>query len=461
MKILIIDDEKLALSSVKRLLKHKGIRNVTLCDNGEDGLIQMEQSFYDIVLLDLIMPGIGGIEILEIARSKYPLTEFIVLTALDEVDSSVKAIRLGAYDYLVKPVENQRLLLTIQRAYERQCMLASVKAGMNRVALSKVPDAFSHVITQSPKMLDLLTYANIMARSNQHVLITGESGTGKELLAQGIHKASIQKEGPFIPINMATLPESLFESQLFGHRKGAFTGAVTSHKGFFEQANSGTLFLDEIGELPLQLQPKLLRVLEEKQIYRLGETQPISINVRVIAATNKDLDQASNEGGFRLDLLYRLNSVHIAIPPLSQRKEDISLLVNHFIQRLTPDSETVPNIAPETIQYLCDCNFKGNVRELRQIIQKAIFICKGEEILPSHLDSSITPSADPFRRTLCSLKDNENAHVVYVLKQVRGDKHAAARILGVTVRHVQRKCSSLKSLPEWKQQLNDIYVAKA
>lgn len=455
MKVLIVDDEKQALTSVQRLLKRRGIRDVMLCDNGAEAVDLIDRNRFDVVLLDLLMPEMSGIDVLEAAKPRHPDTEFIVLTALDEVDSSVKAIRLGAYDYLVKPVANERLLLSLQRAYERKGMLAGMKAGMTDGAGDGIPGAFVDVVTRSSRMKELLTFADIMARSSQHVLISGESGTGKELVAEGIHRASPLKDGPFIAINVASLPESLFESQLFGHRKGAFTGASCDHRGFFEQAHNGTLFLDEIGELPLHLQPKLLRVLEEKQVLRLGETRPVQVNVRIVSATNKNLDDACHEGRFRLDLLYRLKSVHITLPPLAERTEDIPLLVQHFLKNGPQAGDSPCSIAPDALDILARRAYPGNIRELRQVVENACVLSRGETITPVHLDvgSDIT---DPFARTLCSLKDNEDAHVVYVLEKVGGDRKAAALILGITVRQVQRKIVRLREKPQWRKRIDDL-----
>jgi len=255
------------------------------------------------VLLDLLMPEVDGLQVLESTRPYRPHTEFVILTAIDDIPTTVKAIRLGAYDYLVKPVDNDLLFLAIKRAYEHRGLLIglSVTAGDDK---GEVPDAFSETITQSPQMRSLLSYAQVMAGSGNPVMITGESGTGKELVARSIHRAGPMPKGPFIAVNVSAIPATMFESQFFGHAKGAFTGAETPHRGYFEQADGGTLFLDEIGELPIALQAKLLRVLEEKSFYPLGAAKPIWVDVRVVSASNKNLDKACQEGNFRLDLLY-------------------------------------------------------------------------------------------------------------------------------------------------------------
>ena len=264
MRILIVDDEEIALTSVRRILKRRGLRDVEACDGGKDAIARIKEEDFDLVLLDLLMPEVDGLQVLEATKPFKPDTEFIILTAVDDTQAAVKAVRLGAYDYLVKPVDNERLLLTIDKAYERKGLLsglAGVRSGKDATA---IPEAFSGIVTRSARVMELLSYSLIMARSGNPILITGESGVGKELLAHGIHRAGPSPDGPFIPVNVSSIPETLFESQVFGHVRGAFTGADRDYPGLFEQAHGGTLFFDEIGELPLNLQAKLLRVLEDK-----------------------------------------------------------------------------------------------------------------------------------------------------------------------------------------------------
>ena len=269
MKILIVDDEEVSLSSVKRILKWRGIKNVEICDNGRDAVKKIRSGNFDIVLLDLLMPDVDGMQVLESTKPFCPQTEFIILTAVDDIQTTVRAMRQGAYDYLVKPVDNELLVLSIERAYERKGLLAglSVNAGYES---TDTPTAFADTITQDKQMKALISYAQVMARSGNPVLITGESGTGKELMARGIHRAGPAPSGPFVAVNVSAIPATMFESQFFGHTKGAFTGADASHAGFFEQADGGTLFLDEVGELPIGLQSKLLRVLEDKTFNASG-----------------------------------------------------------------------------------------------------------------------------------------------------------------------------------------------
>jgi DNA-binding NtrC family response regulator len=455
MRILIVDDEEVALNSIKRLLKWRGIRNVDTCSNGRDAIAKIKETDFDIVLLDLLMPDVDGLHVLEAVRSYRPHTEFIILTAIDDIPTTVKAIRLGAYDYLVKPVDNDLLLLAIKRAYEHRGLLIglSTSAGESK---SKVPGAFAEIITQCPQMCSILSYAQIMAGGGNPIMITGESGTGKELVAKGIHQAGPMPKGPFVAVNVSAIPSSMFESQFFGHAKGAFTGADTPHLGYFEQANGGTLFLDEIVELPLALQTKLLRVLEDKSFYPLGASKPVWVDVRIISACNSNIEKACQEGNFRLDLLYRLKSVHIHLPPLRERAGDISSLALHFLRKSCDNyRKDIAGFSPEAMDLLNSRDYPGNVRELSQIIDNAVLLADSDSILPGHLGMTST-NKSPLSRQLCTLKENDEAHLVYVLKNVSGDRGRAAQIMGITIRQLQRKIAAMKKNPQWGKILSDI-----
>ena len=455
MRILIVDDEEVALNSIKRLLKWRGIRSVDTCQSGKDAITKIKETEFDIVLLDLLMPEIDGLQVLESTKPYRPHTEFIILTAIDDIPTTVKAIRLGAYDYLVKPVENDLLFLAIKRAYERRGLLIglSATAGYSK---SSVPNAFAEIVTQCPRMCSLLSYAQVMAAGGNPIMITGESGTGKELVAKGIHQAGPMPQGPFIAVNVSAIPASMFESQFFGHAKGAFTGADAPHRGFFEQADGGTLFLDEIGELPVGLQSKLLRVLEEKSFYPLGSSKPVWVDVRVISASNRDIEQACQEGHFRLDLLYRLKSIHIHLPPLSEREGDIPLLALHFLRKSCENhKKEITGFSAEAMDLLNSRNYPGNVRELSQMIDNAVLLADSSMILPSHLGITAKPQST-LSRQLCTLKENDEAHLIYVLKNVSGDRSRAAQILGITVRQLQRKIAAMKKNPQWDVLLRDI-----
>ena len=456
MRLLVVDDEQVALTSVKRLLKRNGFKDVEICAHGKDAVARIKEGDFDIVLLDLLMPEVDGLAVLKATKPYNPDTEFIILTAMDDVSSAVKAIRLGAYDYLVKPVDNERLILSIERAYERRGLLAGLAGSRTGSGGAEIPEAFSDTLTRSPRMKQLLSYAQVMAGSGNPVLITGESGTGKELLAGGIHRAGPSSNGPFIAVNVSSIPETLFESHLFGHIKGAFTGADKDYPGLFEQADGGTLFLDEIGELPLNLQAKLLRVLEEKFVVRLGETRPIPVAVRIVSATNKDLDKACQKGEFRLDLMYRLKSAHIRLPPLREREEDIPLIAYHFLKKASVHyGKDVADFSPEAIDVLARREFRGNIRELAQLVENAVLFAESSVILPRHLREE-GPCIPSLGRRLQSLKENDETHVAYVLTHSKGDRKETARILGITVRQLQRKLARMKKNPRWKSILGDI-----
>jgi DNA-binding NtrC family response regulator len=453
MKILIVDDEEISLSSVSRLLRWRGIRDVEVCDNGKDAIRKIRETEFDIVLLDLLMPDVDGLQVLESAKPYRPHTEFVILTAVDDIPTTVKAIRLGAYDYLVKPVDNDLLFLAIERAYERRGLLIGLSVSARDTNLD-VPDAFSEIITRCPRMLSLLSYAQVMAGSGNPVMITGESGTGKELVAQGIHRAGPAPKGPFVAVNVSAIPATMFESQFFGHAKGAFTGAESPYRGYFEQADGGTLFLDEIGELPVSLQAKLLRVLEEKTFFPLGMTKPIRVDVRVVSASNRNIDKACQEGNFRLDLLYRLKSVHIHLPPLRERVGDIPVLASHFLMKASErHNKNIQGFHPEAMDILSRRDYPGNIRELSQIVENAALLTDSNLIYPQYLGASALPPSHSTRQ-LCTLKENDEAHVAYVLSHNPDDRKEAARILGITLRQLQRKVARMKHDPHWAGMLD-------
>ena len=454
MNILIVDDEEIALTSVQRLLKWRGLRDVDICDNGREAILRIREKDYDIVLLDLLMPETDGMQVLEATKPFKPWTEFIILTAVDDIPVTVRAIRLGAYDYLVKPVDNELLFLTIERAYERKGLLKGLSAG-SRTYAGETPGAFAEIITQCPLMKSLLAYAQVMARSGNPVLITGESGTGKELVARGIHRAGPAPNGPFIAVNVSAIPNTMFETQFFGHVRGAFTGAEANYRGFYEQADGGTLFLDEIGELPAGLQAKLLRVLEEKSFTPLGGSKAIQVDVRVMSATNMDLDRACQEGRFRLDLLYRLQSAHVHIPPLREREGDIALLANHFLREANNrHGKEVTGFSPEAMDVLTRREYRGNVRELAQVVENSVLLCEREIILPHHLGRQPTRQS-LFARRLCSLKENDEIQVAYVLMNTGPDRRQAAAVLGITVRQLQRKLAQMREDPYWREVMGE------
>ena len=446
MKILIVDDEDMSLSSVKRILKWRGIKNVEVCDNGREAIKRIRQENFDIVLLDLLMPDVDGMQVLESTKPFCPWTEFIILTAVDDIQTTVRAMRQGAYDYLVKPVDNELLFLSIERAYERKGLLAGLSISASCEAMD-IPTAFADMITQDKQVKALISYAQVMARSGNPILITGESGTGKELMARGIHRAGPAPAGPFVAVNVSAIPATMFESQFFGHARGAFTGAESAHAGFFEQADGGTLFLDEIGELPIGLQSKLLRVLEDKTFTPLGAKSPVRVDIRLISATNTNLEAACQEGKFRIDLMYRLKSAYVCLPPLRERRGDIALLAAHFLQKACLRHEkSIHGFSPEAMQRLTHKDYPGNIRELSQMVENAVLLACGSVILPAQLGGNGAPDAQPSlsSRSLCTLKENGTAHMLFVLNATGGNRRETARILGITLRQLQRKLAEMK-----------------
>ncbi|MBU0681994.1 MAG: sigma-54 dependent transcriptional regulator [Proteobacteria bacterium] len=455
MRILIVDDEQLALSSLQRLLRRRGYRDVQTCEHAPVAVALIKEKNFDLVLLDLLMPEMDGLQVLEAVKAYAPRTEFIMLTAVDDVSTVVKALRLGAYDYLVKPVDHERLVLVLEHAFERLGLLAGQAGGSSgkKVELSV---AFERILTRCPRVKEILAFAQTMAQSGNPVLITGESGTGKELLARAIHEAGPCPEGPYVAVNVASVSESLFESQFFGHVQGAFTGATRDYPGFFEQADGGTLFLDEIGELPLSLQAKFLRVLEEKRVNRLGDPKQIAVDVRIVSATNVDLEEACQLKRFRLDLLYRIKAIHLHLPPLRERDGDIPLLADHFFRAAClRHNKDLRGFGEGALEFLQAQEYPGNIRELAQRVENGVLLADGPHVLFAG-EEGRGGARQSFARALRTLKEDADLHTAYVLSQTHGDRKRAAEILGVSVRQVQRKLVEMKKEPRWASLLNDI-----
>ena len=372
--ILIVDDEKNYLLVLSAVLEEEGYEVLTTA-SGLEALEIQKASDVDLVLTDMKMPGMDGIELLEQIKTRDPELPVIMMTAHGTVDKAVEAMQKGAYSYILKPFDNERLTLYVKKAIATYEVVRE-----NRRLRSAVESQyqFGNIIGKSKPMRDVFKIIQKVAPSNATVLIEGESGTGKELVAKSIHFNSPRRDNAFVAVNCSALAESLLESELFGHERGAFTGAVSSKKGRFELAHGGTLFLDEIGELSANLQVKLLRVLQEKTFERVGGVRLIAVDIRVIAATNKNLDLEMRAGRFREDLFYRLNVVHIAIPPLRDRQEDIRLLVNHFLQKYAAERKSavpVRGLAQEVDRLFYDYSWPGNVRELENVIERVMILC--------------------------------------------------------------------------------------
>ena len=382
--ILIVDDEKNYLTILSALLEDEGFEVLT-APGGHEALAIHKSSDLDLILTDMKMPKMDGIELLENIKEIDPDLPVIMMTAHGTVDKAVEAMQKGAYTYILKPFDNERLIIYVKKAIS---IYQVVKENRRLRDAVESQYRFGNIIGKSKKMRDIFDTIQKVALSNATVLIEGESGTGKELVARSIHFNSTRREKPFVAVNCSALVEGLLESELFGHEKGAFTGAVATKKGRFELADGGTLFLDEIGELSQNLQVKLLRVLQEKVFERVGGVRTISVDIRIIVATNKDLQQEMLNGRFREDLYYRLNVVHLVLPPLKERQEDIRLLVNHFIKKYASERQSaapVIGVDQEVDRLFYDYHWPGNIRELENVIERVMILCPGDTIRVSDL----------------------------------------------------------------------------
>lgn len=449
-RVLIVDDEPLMRISISDALKGEGYE-VAEAGLGKDGIALLREEAFDIVITDLRLPDTDGLKVLKSCRRSSPETRVILITAHASVNSAVDAMKHGAYDYITKPFSMDELLLMIKRIVrlkdlERENMMLK-KRMEGRYD-------FSGIISRSEVMRDILDKVKIVAQTDSTVLILGESGTGKELVANAMHANSQRKDGPFVKMSCAAIPETLLEAELFGYEKGAFTGAVKQKKGRFELADKGTLFLDEIGEMSPAIQVKLLRVLQEKAFDRLGGTETISSDVRIICATQRDLKEEVQKGNFREDLFYRLNVVPLVLPPLRDRKGDILLLANHFLRYYTGHHGKSPrSFSTESQEYLLKHPFPGNVRELENSVERAVILSRGEEIQPWDLSEELGGDMDEClkmieeMRTLENLskatKDFERQYIIRVLEETKGNKGLAAKLLGVSRKTLWEKCKLL------------------
>jgi len=447
--IIVIDDEQDFLDSVKRGLITSGFNSV----HTESNAIKVASAFkkgegFDIALIDINMPTMNGVELLKVIKSNSPATECIILTAVDEATTAVDCLRKGAYDYLVKPVSKENIIYTINRALERRRLIEILD-----VAKSKAPpriknlEAFKSIITQSEEMLKILKEAELHSLSNIPILITGETGTGKELLARSIHAASPRARYDFMAINMESLNPQLFESQFFGHIRGAFTGAEKDQAGFLESTNKGTVFLDEIGSLPIDLQGKLLRVLQEGEFIKIGSSKAQKTNVRFIAATNEDLESKLNQKRFRKDFYYRLKGGLLQIPPLRERKDDIPLLIKHFITRFCDAGGA--NFEEDVFSALLNYDYPGNIRELRSMIRSAVNLANGKTITLKMISQSILKkglfakkSLDLESEPVLPLKQIEKEYILEAYNKLGKNKSQTARALGVSLNTLKSKLGS-------------------
>jgi len=385
--LLVIDDDPQQREALAGLLEDLGYR-ARPCASGEEALSAIEAGGVDAVLSDLKMPGMSGLDVLKAARRVNPRVDFVLLTAHGTIETAVEAIREGAYDFLLKPVDPDALERVVARLLEKQALAREVDALRLRL---KERVSIDGVVAESKRMRDVLALVSRAAQSNATILLAGESGTGKELVANVVHQQSPRRDGPFVPVNCAAIPESLLEAELFGHLKGAFTGADRDREGLFETASGGTLFLDEIGEMGASLQAKLLRVLQERTVRRVGGREPVPVDVRVIAATNRDLQKDVREGRFREDLFYRVNVFQVVLPPLRERREDLPALVEHILERQAKDEGLSPKtLSREAFDVLVGYPFPGNVRELENVLLRASVVSTGSAIGVGDLPPAVT-----------------------------------------------------------------------
>ena len=447
--ILIVDDEPSYLELLKGLLQQEGYQHIITESDPLKVLPLIEKTKIDLMILDVYMPRMNGLELLEKINENHPDIPVIMVTAVDEIEIALRAIKLGAYEYINKPPDTERLFLTIKRALEQR--LLELELDSHRSIMTKAPSKifnFSDIITDSPVMYKVFELVDIFAPTNEMILITGETGTGKDLIAQKIHELSPRRNNTYVVVNLASISPSLFESELFGHEKGSFTGATNEKIGYFEAANGGTIFLDEIGELPKELQGKLLRTIQYNEIYRIGSSKPIQLDIRIVAATNKNLVDAVDEKEFRADLYYRLNRGLIQLPPLKDRGDDVLLLANYFLKLSnTTYKKGVPGFSPEAIEELKNYNFPGNVRELENTIYNTVAKTKDNQPIKS-LELPVNEyqkgTTEKSRQKLMSLDQAVEEHVKFVLDKCGGSVQKAALILGVSERTLQRRLQKMR-----------------
>ena len=431
-RILVVDDEAIARENLEHILTKDGYE-VATADSGISALKKLSNTEFDLVMTDLKMKQVDGMEVLARTKEQYPDTEVVMLTAYATVATAIEAMQKGAYHYIPKPYKIDEVRMIVRRALEKKGLKDELRV-MKRDYSRRVGSPF--VIGKSRKMQEVIQMVNQIAPTDCNVLIFGETGTGKELIARAIHQQSNRAEERFLAFNCGAFTEELLTNELFGHEKDAFTGATTTKIGLLESANRGTVFLDEIGDMPQSMQVKLLRVIEERSLLRVGGTQPISVDIRIVAATNKDLNKEVGRGGFRKDLFYRLNVVSLHLPPLAQRRDDVPLLAHHFLKLyIKAQDKTIEGFSDEAMGVLMNYEFPGNIRELENIIERAVALCADSLILPKHLPQELEQySFKVYRqqgKRFPTLEENELDYIRWVLKQASGNKTRAAEILGI------------------------------
>jgi two-component system response regulator PilR (NtrC family)/two-component system response regulator HydG len=439
LNILIVDDHEDMRDFLEDILSGHGYR-ITAVASAREALDSLTRSDYHLVITDIKMPGMDGVSLLEKIKSSTGFSPFVILiTAFGDINDTISFIDKGAYDYIIKPFKMEQILIAVKRAERELRMRRRVKELEDRSARHH---SFQRLLGKSNKMKQIFALIEKVAPAEGAVLVEGETGTGKELIAQAIHRESNRKDGPFIPINCASIPDTLLESELFGHARGAFTGADREKEGLFVAANGGTLFLDEIGEMPMAIQAKLLRAIQERKVRPVGSTTDIPFDVRIVAATNRNLREAVDRGEFREDIFYRIATFQISVPPLRERREDIPLLIEGFLAGHTAQGRDV-FFPPEVLRALVDYAWPGNVRELQNLVERCVYLCDGETVsfedLPEPMLERIRPAnryALPDDQTLGEV---ELSYIRYILDRCNGNRVRAAEILGINRKTIQRK----------------------
>jgi two-component system response regulator AtoC len=436
-RVLLAEDEENLGTILGQFLTGRGCAVTTVRD-GRAALHALRADAFDVALLDIVMPELDGLAVLRAVREEPTPPECIIITGNGTIETAITAMKLGAYDYLSKPYRMAEIDVLVRRAWEKRQLARENALLQDR--LERV-DAVPEIITRHPAMQAVLSLIERIAKSDSPVLISGESGTGKELVARALHRLSGRARGTLVDINCAAIAETLMESELFGHEKGAFTGAMARKTGLFELAAGGTLFMDEIGELDPRLQGKLLRVLETSAFYRVGGTQKVEVDVRIVAATNRDLGKAVNEGGFRGDLFYRINTISLALPALRERPDDIPLLADHFLRQF--GGANPPMLTPDAVDALTTYQWPGNIRELRNVLERAVLLANGGTITAGDLPlQTAGPSTMQTRGAMpmsVSLADLERRHIETVLHQTSWHQGKAAAVLGISTKTLYRK----------------------
>lgn len=437
-RILVIDDDQAVLNYLNIFLLQAGTFEVTTLSDSTKACDVIRGGGHDLLLLDMDMPEVTGLDILKMIHEEGMDIQAIVLTGVEDIGLAVAAMKMGAIEYLTKPVDNDRLLNLMHEVLEERRLSRNVESELTAAANLRFKEAFKEIVTQDKKMREVFSMVEKMALTNNSVLIWGESGTGKELIARAIHRISKRNGRSFVAVNAGAFASELFASEFFGHNQGAFTGATSHKRGFLEEADKGTLFLDEIGELALPIQVKLLRVLQEGEFFRLGSTKNLKVDVRIIAATNKNLQEEMKSGNFRKDLFYRLNINSIYLPPLRERKGDVPLLAHHFLRRFCQtNNRKIERISDGVMKSLTRYDYPGNVRELMNIINSAVIVESTNELRKKSLPSYFLEHGGPGDNGLAdlslkTLEEVENEHIRKVLNHTDGNKTRAAQILGIS-----------------------------